>query len=150
MHSWNTFGARMSHMQTQTHKTHHDLDLGEATTFPLIVYYVPLQEAHIQMTFCPGTPKWESRNSQTWNSRNFWEPITLCVELWSRWGPKQSCSPRQDLSKGMLHITCMQGNRGDSWLLMVGSQIANLTLNLSFGYNLCFSIQMGHASPFQT
>jgi hypothetical protein len=38
-----------------THKTHHGLDLGEATTFPLIVYYVPLHEAHIQMAFCPGT-----------------------------------------------------------------------------------------------
>jgi hypothetical protein len=47
---------------------------GEATTFPLIVYFVPLHEAHIQMTFCPGTPKWESRNSQSWDSRNFGAP----------------------------------------------------------------------------
>jgi len=34
------FGARMNHGQTQihkTHKTHHGPDLGEATTFPLIV-----------------------------------------------------------------------------------------------------------------
>jgi hypothetical protein len=31
--------------------------LGEATTFPLIVYFVPLHEAHIQMAFCPGAPK---------------------------------------------------------------------------------------------
>jgi hypothetical protein len=60
VHSWSTFGVRMNHEQTQTHKTHHNPDLGEATTFPLIVYYVPLHEAHIQMTFCLGTPKWES------------------------------------------------------------------------------------------
>jgi hypothetical protein len=60
MHSWNTFGARMNHGQTQTHKTHHGPDLGEATTFPLIVYFVPLHEAHIQMAFCPGTPKFGS------------------------------------------------------------------------------------------
>jgi hypothetical protein len=53
MHSWNTFGVRTSHRQTRTHKTHHGLDLGESTTFPLILYFVPLHEAHIQMTFCP-------------------------------------------------------------------------------------------------
>jgi hypothetical protein len=28
---------------------------GEATTLPLIVYFVPLHEAHIQMAFCLGT-----------------------------------------------------------------------------------------------
>ncbi len=61
MHSWSsTFGARTSHEQIRTHKTHHGLDLGEATTFPLIVYSVIAHEAHIQMAFCLGTPKWES------------------------------------------------------------------------------------------
>jgi hypothetical protein len=47
VHSLNTFGARTSHGQIQIHKTHHSLDLGEATTFPLIIYSVPLHEAHI-------------------------------------------------------------------------------------------------------
>jgi hypothetical protein len=56
----NTFGAKMNHERPQTHKTHHNPDLGEATTFPLIVYFVPLREAHIQMIFfCPRTPKCE-------------------------------------------------------------------------------------------
>ncbi len=41
MHSWSTFGVRMSHKQLGTHKTHHGLDLGEATTFPFIVYSTP-------------------------------------------------------------------------------------------------------------
>jgi hypothetical protein len=50
----------MSHGQNQTHKTHYGPDLEEAITFPLIVYYVPLHKAHIQMTLCPKTPKWES------------------------------------------------------------------------------------------
>ncbi len=59
MHSLSTFGARMSHGQTQIHKTHHGLDLGEATTFPLILYFLPLHEAHIQMTFFLKAPKWE-------------------------------------------------------------------------------------------
>jgi len=71
VHSWSTFGARMSHGQIQIHKTHHISNLGEATTFPLIVYYVPLHEAHIQMTFCPRTPKWEFWNSQSWDSHDF-------------------------------------------------------------------------------
>jgi hypothetical protein len=74
MHSQSTFGARTSHGQTRTHKTHHGPNLGEATTFPLIIYYVPLREAHIQMEFCLGTPKWESQNCQRWNSRNFGAP----------------------------------------------------------------------------
>jgi hypothetical protein len=61
-------------MQTQTHKTHHGLDLGEATAFPFIVYFVPFHDAHIQMAFCPGTPKWESRNSQTYDFCDFGGP----------------------------------------------------------------------------
>jgi hypothetical protein len=40
MHSWNIFGAQMNHMHTQTHKIHHGPDLGEVTTFPLIVFSV--------------------------------------------------------------------------------------------------------------
>jgi hypothetical protein len=58
MHSWSTFGAKTNHEQTWTHKTHHGSDLREATTFPLIVYFVPFHEAHIQ----------------SWNSRDFGAP----------------------------------------------------------------------------
>jgi hypothetical protein len=47
----------MSHGQTRIHKTHYGPGLGEVTTFPLIVYFVPFHEAHIQMAFCLGTPK---------------------------------------------------------------------------------------------
>jgi len=50
-------------MQTRTHKTHHSLehslDLREAATFPLIVYFVPGHGTSTQMSFCPETPKWE-------------------------------------------------------------------------------------------
>jgi len=74
MHSWSTFGARTNHRQIQIHMIHHSPNLGEATTFPLIVYYVPLHEAHIQMAFCLKTPKWESRNSQSWDFHNFGAP----------------------------------------------------------------------------
>jgi hypothetical protein len=57
MYSWNTFRAWMNHGQTQTHKTHHGLDLGEATTFPLIVLFMLGHEANTQMSFCPKASK---------------------------------------------------------------------------------------------
>jgi hypothetical protein len=47
----------------------------------------------------------------------------------------------------MLHATFMQGNLNDSWLLMVGSQIDNLTLGSSFGHNLCFKCSNGSCKP---
>jgi len=53
VHSWSTFGAGTSHGQIRTHKTYHGLDLEEATTFPFMVYFLPLHKTHIQMTFCP-------------------------------------------------------------------------------------------------
>jgi hypothetical protein len=74
IHSLNIFGARTSHEQTWIHKIHHGLDLVEATTFPFIVYYVPLHEAHIQMAFCLRTSKWEFQTSQSWDSCDFGTP----------------------------------------------------------------------------
>jgi len=47
----------------------------------------------------------------------------------------------------MSHATYTQGNWVDSWLLMVGSQIANLTPNLFFGHNLCFRCPNGSCKP---
>jgi hypothetical protein len=47
MHNLSTFGAKTSHGQTQIHKIHQGSELGEATTFPLIVYFVPLHKTHI-------------------------------------------------------------------------------------------------------
>ncbi len=78
MHSGSTFGAKTSHGQTRTHKIHHGPDLREATTFPLIIYSMPLHDAHIQMAFCPKIPKWESQNSQSWNSHNFGAHDFVC------------------------------------------------------------------------
>ncbi len=60
---------------------------------------------------------------------------------------KQSCSPCQELSNHMSHATCMQGNRVDFRLLVVGNQTANLTLSLSFGHNLCFKCPNGSCEP---
>jgi hypothetical protein len=43
----------------------------------------------------------------------------------------------------MSHTTCTQGNWGNSWLLVVGNQITNLTLSFSSGHNLCFKCPNG-------
>jgi hypothetical protein len=64
-----------------------------------------------------------------------------------RWGLKQSCSPRWELSNGISHATYTQKNQGDSWLLVVGSQIVNLTLDPSFGHNLCLKYPNGSCEP---
>jgi hypothetical protein len=74
-------------------------------------------------------------------------PITLFSKLWLRWGLKQSYSPGQELSNDMWHATCTQGSQVDSWLLVVGSQIANLTPSLSFGHNLCFKCPNESCKP---
>jgi hypothetical protein len=50
MHSLDTFGAQTNREQTWTHKTHHGPDLGEATTFPLIVLSVLGHGAYTQMS----------------------------------------------------------------------------------------------------
>jgi hypothetical protein len=57
MHSWSIFGVRTSHKQTWTHKPHHGSNLGEATTFPLILFFMLGHRACTQMSFCPETPK---------------------------------------------------------------------------------------------
>jgi len=41
----------------------------------------------------------------------------------------------------------MQGNWGDSWLLVVGNQIVNLTPDLSFGQNFCLKFPNGSCEP---
>jgi len=74
MHNYSTFGVRTSHEKIWIHKTHLSPDLGEATTFPLIVYFVPAHGANTQMSFCPRTPKWESQNFQSWDSYDFGGP----------------------------------------------------------------------------
>jgi len=60
MSSWSTFGAWMNHMHTWTHKTHHDPDLGEATTFPFIVFSVINHGVTSKCHFVLGFSSWES------------------------------------------------------------------------------------------
>jgi hypothetical protein len=72
-----------------------------------------------------------------------WRPTTSCIDLQSKWGLKKSCRSRQDLFNGMWHATYKKINRGNSRLLVVGSQSAILTFSPSFGHNLCFKYPNG-------
>jgi hypothetical protein len=65
-----------------------------------------------------------------------WASITSCLDLWLGWGLKQSCSSLWELFNAMSHSSCRRRNRVDSWLLVVGSQIASLTPGPSFAHNL--------------
>jgi hypothetical protein len=69
-----------------------------------------------------------------------WEVITPSLDLRLGWGLKQTCSSCQELSNGVLHSTYRHQNWVDSQLLVVGSQIANLTPDSSFDHN--FVLQM--------
>ncbi len=84
---------------TLTHKTHHDPDSGEATTFPHIMFSATLRGGYIQMTLFPETPKLESQNcleivsvgvSGLWEliipdcriqSRQVWTKVIALVEI---------------------------------------------------------------------
>jgi hypothetical protein len=56
LRSLSVFGVRTNHGQTRIHNIHHNLDLGEATTFPLIIYYVLGHMASTKCHFVPGLP----------------------------------------------------------------------------------------------
>jgi len=73
----------------------------------------------------------------------FWGPITLCVDLQLRWNFKQSCTLHWELPNGMWHAR----KSGESRLLVIGSQIDNLTPNPFFDHNLCFKCPNGSCEP---
>jgi hypothetical protein len=88
--------------------------------------------------FVPRIPKFPKLGLVT-----LWRAITFCIDLWLRWGFKQSCNHHWKLSNDMWHATYKQLFQSDSWLLMGRSQIGTLTSDLSFEYNLCFKYSNG-------
>ncbi len=63
------------------------------------------------------------------------------------WVLIKNYSPQREVSNGMWHATCTQGNQGNFQLLVVGSQIDNLTLGPFFGHNICFKSPNGSYEP---
>ncbi len=72
-----------------------------------------------------------------------WGHITSRVDFRLQWGLKQNYSPGWVLFNGVSNVAYTQGNRVDFWLLVVGNQVVNLTLDLFFGHNLCFRCPNG-------
>jgi hypothetical protein len=146
VHSWSTFGAKTSHEQ-----------LG-LTRFTMTQTWVKPPPSPLKYILCLSmrpTSKWHfvlgllNRNPEI---PRVGTPMTLgahnfVCRPWIEMRFKESCSPYQQISNNVLHATCMQGNRVDSQLLVVESQIANLTPGLSFGHNLCFRCLNGSCKP---
>jgi hypothetical protein len=65
----------------------------------------------------------------------------------SRLFERLKISPCRKLSNDVSHATCTLWNRVDSRLLVAKNQIANLTLDPSFGHNLCFRCPNGQCEP---
>jgi hypothetical protein len=92
------------------------------------------------MSFYHGTPKLGVSKFPKLRLLAFWGAITSYANLQLRLSLKQICSPHREFS-------CTQVNPGDSWLLVVQSQIANLTPDLSFSHNLWFKYSNGSCKP---
>ncbi len=101
VHSWSIFGDKMSHGQSQIHKTHRGPDLGRSHHLPPYSILCawpqdPHQNVILSHDSQVGVPKFpQLRLLQLWG------PITLRADLWLIWGLKQSCNPCQDISNGM-------------------------------------------------
>jgi hypothetical protein len=130
-------------MQLWYHMTHHGPDLGEATTFPpYSILCVTPQHPHsngfLSQDSQGGVPK-----LSRFGLPGLCEFIILCSDLRLGWGLKQTCSSPWELSNGGSHFTCTHRGRVDSQLLVVGSQIVNLTPSPSFCHNLCYKCPNG-------
>jgi hypothetical protein len=70
----NIFGAQTNQEHIRTHKLHHNSDLGEATTFPLIIFSVPSHGPTPECHFVLRLPTYESQNSRNQDSHDFGSP----------------------------------------------------------------------------
>jgi hypothetical protein len=143
VYNWNIFCAWTSRMHTQIHKTHHGSNLGEATTFPFIVFFVINHRGYTQMSFCPRTPKMGMLKFLKLRFLKLWRHVTSYANLQLRWDLNQSCNFRQEFSKDMWHTTYTHIIQGDYWFLVVRNQIGTLIRNPSFGHNLCYKYSNG-------
>ncbi len=98
-----------------------------------------------------GFLSWDSQGRVSKLSRfgllGLCEVITLCSDLRLGRGLKRTCSSLRELSNGALHSTYTHRSRVNSWLLVVGSQIGNLTIDPSFCHNMCCRCPNGPREP---
>jgi hypothetical protein len=146
VHSLSTFGARTNHGQLKHIRLTTAQTWGKPSPSPLYYTLQLSMGATSKWLFVPRLP------SGSPNIPIIGTPTTLRAYNFLCMPPiamksKQSYISCWELSNGMLHIACMPKNLVDSWHLMVGTQIANLTPDLSFGHNLCFRCLNGQCKP---
>ncbi len=128
---------------TWTHLTHHGLDLGEAITFPHIVFSAALGGGYIQMTFFSRDSQGGVPKLSRVGVPGLWELISPGSDLWLEWGLNQSCSSPCELSNTMSHFFSRRREKVDSRLLVVESQTSSLTPGPPFAHNLGFRCPNG-------
>jgi hypothetical protein len=116
--------------------THHGPNLGEATTFPLIVFSLAPRGDYIQMTFFSRDSEGGVPKLSRFGLPGLWAFITSRPELGSGRALNPTCSSRQELSNALLHSCCRRREEVDSRLLVVGSQTGSFTPDPSFAHNL--------------
>jgi hypothetical protein len=116
--------------------THHSLNSGEATTFPLIVFSAALRGGYIQMVLFPGTPKVESRNCPGLGLPGLWASLTSRPKLGSGRGLNQSCSSPRELFNAMSHTVIGRREEVDSRLFSGRESNCQFDSGPSFAHNL--------------
>ncbi len=143
VHIRSTFGVGTSHGQPWTRLIHNGPNLGEATTFPHMVYSALFRHTYIRMVLFSRDSKNGVPKLSQFGLPGLWTFITSCLDLRLGWGLKQTCSSPRELSNGVSHSTCTHRDWVDSRLLVVGSQTTSLTSGLSFDHNLCYRCPNG-------
>ncbi len=111
---------------------------GEATTFPLIIFFVPSHMAYTRMSFCLKTPKLGVSKFPKLGFLWLCKPITFWEKLLLRWVIKQSYNLRQEFANCMLH-TSKAGQ-----FQIFNAQESNWPF---FRHNLCFKYSNEMCEP---
>jgi hypothetical protein len=148
--SWSTFGARMNHGHSRTHNIHHGLNLGEATTFPLIIFFgrwatmqiiylstlLQRPSATFLCVLCCRNPTLGLRMQLTLPKVGKWSPPGLPKTQKIIWGVKSPCIGAFFISMEM--SWSVHAQNGLAWAIWtsaaqvmgksrVGSQTSSLT-----------------------
>jgi hypothetical protein len=147
--SWSIFGARTSHKQTQIHKTHHGPNLGETTTFPLLVFFVPSHKVYTNVIL--------SRDSEVGSPEVFKIGTLATLEahnvLW-----KHSIEVRSEaklypsLRAFQRYVACHLNASKSGQFLTFSCQESNWQFDSRpfFAITYVLSTQISQANPFQT
>jgi len=102
---------------------------------PYSILYSSPWEPHPNGTFSRDFQGGVSKLSRV-RLPGLWTLISPSSNLQLEWGPNQSYSSPQELSNTLSQSFCRRREEVDSWLLVIGSQTANLTPGPSFAHNL--------------